>query len=822
MSFDKETLQRIRDALPVSTVVGWYHKLRKQGAEMVAVDDPSLTVNDSKQIWKDFGSGGSEKAGDIFDFLERRHGFTFPAAVEECAKHTGVTLPGSTVRPAASPAADRPAEKKPAAERDGGGNKSASKEELPPGKNEVVATWDIKNPDNTVRYQTVRFQRRLPDGSWALNKNGKVWKQPSQRRASPDGDGTWIWALDVIDRKTDRPLEFLRWRKDGDWIRASDEHKARGGFELRTFESIGNVDHWLYNANDVAGEMQEPPDEQRIFFLAEGEGNVDVLKAWDLLAVSNTGGAGNFSAACAEFFRGAADVVILEDNDPPHPKTGKRAGTERTARIAPMLRERGCRVRVLNFKSVWLNCPDRGDVKDWRDQAGGTREALLDLVNKLSDWKPAPYKSQFGAVRWSERRNGIAKTYDWAIKGLVPHGKSVLIYGESQCGKSFEAFDMAMHVARGLPFAGRKCKQLGVVYCAAEKGEGFIPRMEAYGEHHGIADEEDVPFVVLTKPVDLWSEDATTDKMIDEALALSAGWNVPLGVYVLDTYQAATPGASIIKDEDVTTIYKRCQRIMERTGAGVWILHHKNAHGTIRGSLVLWNAIETTIEIEVLKVGTKPSDTQERLDEDKRPIRRATVRKQSEGVKGDHWDFVLRQVTLGVDVDGDNITSCVTDIPNQHPVEDVTKGGAAERPAGVYLSDINVAIFKAMLKAVDEDSIPPTPTMKLPASVTRVVKWTDVRIQYRRVTPREELGDTPERQNENFKSRVSRFRKDMSRAGVIGVDELASGDHVIWPTGKRVYGRGLQWPRVEKKKEEGPIVDQVTGETITDLDPGVF
>ena len=69
MAFDEKDLHDIRSRIKVSDVVGRKFKLRKQGSEFVVADNPSFTVSDSKGIWKDFGNGGSEKAGDIFDFL---------------------------------------------------------------------------------------------------------------------------------------------------------------------------------------------------------------------------------------------------------------------------------------------------------------------------------------------------------------------------------------------------------------------------------------------------------------------------------------------------------------------------------------------------------------------------------------------------------------------------------------------------------------------------------------------------------------------------------------------------------------------------------
>lgn len=797
----------------MSEVVGWTYKLRKQGSEFVAIDDPSISVNDTKKLWYDFGKG--DGGGDIFEFMVQHAGFTFPDAVEECAKHAGVSLDrdrnSSDGKQRGDQGAPRAAGK--ATSRPSGSDSAAeeNRDRRPSGagsKREIVSTFDY-TIDGKLVYQVCRLQAKLPDGSWEI-KNGKPWKTFAQRRPSPDGDGTFVWGLDFVDREKSTPLEFMRKGPGKDWARLNEDNFAKWKYEeRRTFPGVGNVDHWLFNADDCAEELREAKSEQRTIFVPEGEGKVEVLKARGLLATTNSGGAKHFTAKVAAFFQGAGDVVLLEDND--------IAGRERTAKVAPMLIALGARVRVLNFRSIWPDCPQKGDVKDWVAQ-GGTRAQLLEFVDKLPDWKPEPYKSKFGAIHWRDRNAGTTRMYDWAIKGLVPLGKSVLLYGESQCGKSFETYDMAMHIARGIPFAGRKCKQLGVVYCAAEKGPGFVSRMKAYDRHHGV-DDENIPFAVLTKSIDLWASDETTDVLISEIKSLAADWSVPVGVVVLDTYQAATPGASIIKDEDVTTIYKRCQRIMDETGAGVWIVHHKNAHGTIRGSLVLWNAIETTIEIEILKQGTKPSEMTSKRDQDRREIRRCTVQKQSEGVKGDHWDFVLKQVVVGRDDDGDDVTSCICDSPNIHATEDAARP-PTEKPAGIALSEVEVTIFKSMMKAFDDNAIDPPPGLQLPRSVSKIVKWYDVRAQYRRVTDDDELGKTPDQQATNFKARVSRFRKRMAAIDVIGVDKIGD-DLVVWPTGKKVWGRGLRYPYEAPKKEQ-PKPITAPGESADDVGNDIF
>jgi AAA domain/CHC2 zinc finger/Toprim-like len=815
VAYDKEYLDRIRSAFKVSEIVGRKFKLRKHGAEFVAVDDPSISVNDRKGIWHDFGS--HKEGGDVFEFLQVHEGYTFVQAVEELAQKAGIHAPANRKARSNGSAANHTVDRAradhqgtgPSAYDDGYDEALGAGAEhvVVASKKEIVATYDYPDPKGALLYQVVRMQKRLPDGAWELGKNRKPWKSFGQRRRSPDGDGQWVWGLDFIDRQTSQPLEFMRKGPGTDWVRFDEANYRQWHWtERRMFPGVGNVDHWLYNANEIADELREDALDQRTIFLPEGEGKVEILKEWDLLGVTSSGGSQNFSEAMAKFFAGAADVVLLEDNDP--------AGRARTARVAPMLRKAGARVRVLNFQSVWPQCPMRGDIKDWRDQGGGSRTALLEIVDKLPEWTPAPYRSKFGAVRWREQYMTSVRIYEWLIRGLVPFGKSLLIYGESQSGKSFLALCMAMAVALGITFNGRKSKQAGVVYCAAEKGEGFVNRMRAYEKANNIG-TGDLPFVVLTKSLDLWSQESTTDDLIAEIKALSADWDVPLGVVVLDTYQAASPGASIIKDEDVTTMYRRANRIMEATGAGVWFVHHKNAHGTIRGSLVLWNSIETTIEIDSRKIDRQGTELR---DDDKRVIRRATVRKQSEEVAGAYWDFVVKRIVLGTDTDGGEITSCVVEAPNMVPVsaEDEKKEG--QRSDGYGLSEINAIIFRALLKSIDEDGFVPPPTMKLPASVTRVTKWEDVRRRYKSVTPNDELGKTPSDQSNNFKGRVGRFRRLAMNANLVGMDEieLVAGQplvSVIWPTGKRVVGRGLGggWPTRAKKQSDEPIIDKATG-----------
>ena len=80
----------------MSTVVGRCVKLRRQGCEYIGLSPfkaektPSFTVNDDKGFYHCFATG---EHGDIFDFLTRTEGVSFPEAVERLAAEAGINLP---------------------------------------------------------------------------------------------------------------------------------------------------------------------------------------------------------------------------------------------------------------------------------------------------------------------------------------------------------------------------------------------------------------------------------------------------------------------------------------------------------------------------------------------------------------------------------------------------------------------------------------------------------------------------------------------------------------------------------------------------------
>ena len=94
-----EFIQRLRDQVPISQIVGRRVSLRRHGREFQACcpfhkeKTPSFTVNDQKGFFHCFGCGAH---GDAIGFLKDYENLSYREAVEALARELGMTVPAPT------------------------------------------------------------------------------------------------------------------------------------------------------------------------------------------------------------------------------------------------------------------------------------------------------------------------------------------------------------------------------------------------------------------------------------------------------------------------------------------------------------------------------------------------------------------------------------------------------------------------------------------------------------------------------------------------------------------------------------------------------
>lgn len=245
------------------------------------------------------------------------------------------------------------------------------------------------------------------------------------------------------------------------------------------------------------------------------------------------------------------------------------------------------------------------------------------------------------------------------VEGLLCVRSMAVIYGESNSGKTFFATDLALHVAAGREWRGRKVESGLVVYLALEGSLGIRNRITAWKEEYGLGDY-DLPFIVVPVSVNLLNPDADAGLVIATVKAVAAKFGAPAKLIVVDTLSRAMAGGNENAPEDMTALIGTGDTIRQQTGACVAWVHHsgKNAALGARGHSSLRAATDTEIEIT--------ADGAARL---------AKATKQRELPTDGQFPFTLRVVELGKNRHGKPVTTCIVD-----PSDEAPEGAGARIP----------------------------------------------------------------------------------------------------------------------------------------------
>ena len=302
----------------------------------------------------------------------------------------------------------------------------------------------------------------------------------------------------------------------------------------------------------------------------------------------------------------------------------------------------------------------------------------------------APHQARFPIERFSAIK--YAAERDYLVKGLIPHQGLVVLWGPPKCGKSFFAFDLAMHVALGWTYRGRRVVQGPVVYVACEGRSGFRKRIDAFRQHH--LKDEDPPFFLVPSPLDLIEEYKDLSEDIQQAL----GDGKPI-LIAIDTLNRSLNGSEA-RDENMSDYIKAADALQEAFGCAVIIVHHCGIDATRpRGHTSLTGAVDTQIAIK----------------RDSNDIIIATVEKCKDDAEGAQEFSRLEAITVGTDADGDPITSCVVNAAEPSDASQV-----AGRKLGPKLREAREILHDAIARSGEE--LPPEVRTHVPQSVRSGVR----------------------------------------------------------------------------------------------------
>ena len=227
----------------------------------------------------------------------------------------------------------------------------------------------------------------------------------------------------------------------------------------------------------------------------------------------------------------------------------------------------------------------------------------------------------------------------YVLKGLLGEGDIAAIVGAPGAGKSLLAPFLGFAVAQGVEAFGRRTRQGGVFYVAAEDSHGMRARVQALRGQRGDAEA----FKLVEGVSDLLSEGSE-----DLRLLLVATEDQRPALIVIDTLAVAFPG---LEENDAKSMGRvvAVARRLARWGAAVVLIHHdtKEGSGLPRGHSILNGALDMSLH----------------LKRDGKVVR-VRPTKNRNGSTDQELAFSVGTIQMGTDEDGDAIWTATCDEEN--------------------------------------------------------------------------------------------------------------------------------------------------------------
>jgi hypothetical protein len=256
------------------------------------------------------------------------------------------------------------------------------------------------------------------------------------------------------------------------------------------------------------------------------------------------------------------------------------------------------------------------------------------VVRRIADAAAPPQSMILDLAALQQRAAAVS----WIVKHAIPAESVGVMFGGPGTFKSYIALDLALHVARGLPWLGRRTKQGPAIYIAAEGGTGIAARAKAWHLARRL-DPAGSPLYVV--PVAL---DIVADAHVLAQQASRLG--IAPALVVVDTLSQTLAGEENNATEVAAYLRALGSAFRELWRCAVLVIHHTGHAATERprGSSAI--KANTDFMFGVFR------------DED---ARIATVHcdRQKDWETFPDVSFSLTSITVGRDADGDEQTQLV-------------------------------------------------------------------------------------------------------------------------------------------------------------------
>ncbi|MGI4788805.1 MAG: AAA family ATPase [Janthinobacterium lividum] len=509
----------------------------------------NFAVNPDKGLWNCFA--GCQDGGDIFRFLEKKSGLTFPEALAEVAVFAGVDASASIRGPRPSP------------------KLSPSLPQEPLFLDTSIADGLHKNLMESDKVQRWLLDRRgfTPETLIRL----KIGLLPAETKGAE-----WRICFPIFDRQgklTSIRKHLFAYKPD-----LTDERRRELG---KTLPWMRGLTAGLYPIRDL--------DEATEALIVEGEADAALATQMGFAAVTGTGGAGTWHERWTEELQGLSRVTILYDADGPGEKGALKTASALAAAIAD--------VRIARL-------PEGEDLTSWVVERGATiadvQQAIDAAIPFVKEPADPPLSVSAGASAAAEAKpaSSSPKSVSHTRKPIAQRivdladvqppidlpllfgqyllkGAAHWLTGQTGLGKSTLLFNIACALAEGTSLWDIECTSTRILYVDAESGD--VGRAHKIERLYRDAPRVRGQLLFLREPIKLPEE-------LPELLAFVQEQGIELVIF--DTARRCFS----VKDEnDNAEVYNRVIPTLDAlklAGVATLTMGHpsKNGNGSARGA----------------------------------------------------------------------------------------------------------------------------------------------------------------------------------------------------------------------------------------------
>lgn len=293
----------------------------------------------------------------------------------------------------------------------------------------------------------------------------------------------------------------------------------------------------------------------------------------------------------------------------------------------------------------------------------------------LPDVATSDAAKPFPLEMWDQIKFDLDEEY--LIDGVMPRQGVGLIYGQSQTFKSFVAFDLALRIAQGETWAGRKTERKPVDYLAAEGAAGIRKRRAGYIST-GRAPAQGVDFALISAAPNLGTAAGDYERLVETIAA--AG--IAPGLVVIDTIAKAIGGA----DENgagMAAFLVNAEKLAQHFRCFVLCIHHIGHEPINKDRPRGWSGLSAALDLQML-TERSPGDMAATV----------TLQKLKDEPSGVRFAVRMDRVVLGVSATGREVSTLVVAevIETETPVVRTPNPPRVSKPLRLLLSVIKDAL----------------------------------------------------------------------------------------------------------------------------------